>query len=406
MKRAALALLSLLVVPSALAQFFGTSFDSAGQTSSFSLDDLASRAASATQPPRRDHATIEAAGKSCSNGFLGMVTVSRYSHYRLPDPPPGKAHGVIVKYVTQVGDNEHYSYQLQVKMAPQSQDRGKYGAVAIVASEDEGYTVIKPDGSPSYVRIYHRRTNTSSELATPAFREPLRPVYSFVYDFGDTLPSSLDSIYVGYGVVSEEARRQTEIRSNATKTTLPRILTNLKQEQERAKERPSEAVQALAVACRTRGNLVVDSGLTALVGEESKIFSANLRALQSLCAKASGPMVTLCQISEAQQKRANALALSKASAIAADREKVLGSSTRKGARDPEMDDICARGDFDGWIAKRARDAEMQAKDTEGIARAGVWDFSSAIEDSSRRGLCWRVVELGSVNKSGSANEGS
>jgi hypothetical protein len=394
MKKLAFLLLSSLVVQPSLAQSFGAAFESgtqSGSGGSFSLDDLASRAASATQPTRK-HASIQTAGKSCSNGFLGMVTYPAAVAYRLPDPPPGQAHGVIVRYVSQVGDNEYYWYQLQVKMAPQSQDRGKYGAVAIVASDDQGYSVIKPDGTPSYVRIYHRRTNTWSELATPAYHEPLRPIYSFTYDFGESLPSKPGIIHVGYGVVSEEARQQTELRSNVTKTILPRILANLKREQERAKERPDEAARALAVACRTRNNPGASSGMTALTGDENKLFSANQEGLQSLCAKATGPMAAVCQLSDAQQRRANALASSKAGAIAADREKASGSSAGKRVEDPEMDEICARGDFDGWIARRARDAELQAKDTEEIARAGVWDFRSAIDDAAERGLCWKVIE--------------
>jgi len=400
MKRAALALLSLLVSPPVLANSFGAAFESGGQTgsdSSFSLDDLASRAVSATQPPKRKYASIYTAYKSCSNGFLGIVDAPYY----LPDPPPGKAHGVIIRKTEIYAGKIVTVYWLWIKMAPHSQDRSKDGAVALIASDNQENWVIKPnDGTPSYMRIYRHKTNSWSEVATPTYREPLRPIYEFTYFIGPTLPKSPESIYIGYGVISEEARRQTELRSNATKTILPRILTNLKQEQERAKEYPEEAARALDVACRAMDNPGAGSGMTALMGEENRLFSANLEGLRSLCAKATGPMAVVCQMSEEQQKRANAVAASKASAIAANREKASGSrekasdsSAGKRTKDPEMDEICARGDFDGWIAKQAREAELQAKDTEEIARAGVFDFRSATEDAAERGLCWKVIEF-------------
>ena len=396
------ALSAFAALPTLAQSSFGAAFESGPQPGAgggFSLEDIASRAASASNQTRKP-ASIRTAGQSCSNGFLGMVTVEEpvrgAGGYRLPDPPAGQARGAIVQYVYRevFGDSERvwYRYELQVKMAPQRQDVGKDAAVVIVASDDQGMSVIKPDGTPSYTRIYRHRSNSWSDFAAPAYREPLRPLYSFAYNFGESLPANPGAIHIGYGVVSDEARQETAKRSRATQIILPTVLAGLQREQERAKQRPEEAAQALGIACRSRGNPGADSGMTALMGEEGAVFAANQGGMQSLCAAADGPMAAVCQLSGVQQHRANALAASKAGSIASNRAQASGGSAGKRKEDPEMDGICARRDFDGWIARRARDAEVQAKDTENMARAGVWDLRSAIDDASARGLCWKVIE--------------
>jgi len=384
--------LSAAVAPALAQSSYGAAFASGTQPGAgdgFSLQDIASRAASATRPTPKT-TSIQAAGQSCSNGFLGMVTVTPPPRYRLPDPPAGQARGVIVRYVDLRGNL--IAYELQVKLAPHPQDVGKDGAVAIVFSEEGRTSVIKPDGTPSYTRIYRHRANTWTELATPAYREPLRPLYAFTRNLGKSLPGNEVAIHIGYGLVSEQARQETARRSRATQTILPRVLAGLQQEQERARQHPEEAAQALGIACRSRGNPGADSGVTALTGEEGAVFAANQSGLQSLCATADGPMAAVCQLANAQQHRATAVATAKAGAIASSRAQASGGSAGKRKEDPEMDGICARRDFDAWIARRARDAQLQAKDTENMARAGVWDLRSAVDDASSRGLCWKVIE--------------
>lgn len=322
---------------------------------------------------------------SCANGFLGVFDGG--ADYA---PAPGQAVGWINRYEHIMGDSTYYTYESVVRLAPSAEDVGRYGAIALVAANDDGATVIDGDGNPSYVTYYRSLTGMTGTLDKPVFKGALQSMHEWRKNFGTQPPQMDGVIYVGYGLISQEAQEKTIRLSNATKTMLPTIENNLKRELENARLYPDSARRALASSC--------GSALPSSPGHVAGDYDATLDAmLRNTCSSMSqsADLRQICDNMRSNNKRASDRAKETADRVRQAQAKIAEAGGGGGGGrilDEEMKGICERGDIEAYYARKLRDARLQAQDLEAISKAGAWELGAAMKDSSARGLCWSVLQ--------------
>ncbi|MCX8017212.1 MAG: hypothetical protein N2690_04850, partial [Rhodocyclaceae bacterium] len=201
--------------------------------------------------------------------------------------------------------------------------------------------------------------------------------------WGESPPSQAGDIYIGYGLISDQAVQENRRRAAARTTMLPKVLEGLQLQREYAQRFPEQAQQALAASCQHA--LQPSTGDAAWFGATGQANASNQQMLAEMCASSGhASLRLLCERAQSKQSSAGALA-QRAQAQAVQRNQ---DHARQRREDLEMQQICASSDVLRYYDRLRRQAELSALDMETMGRLAFWEIRAAYEDGQGKAACW------------------